>query len=90
MKKIVRKLTADYIREQKLNLDEIWLICSPRMSDEVRRNAQEAAIACGAKQVTWVQTGGVITAHGGPGAFGVVGISRKCDIVRIQDIFQRR
>lgn len=77
MKKIVGKLTADYIREQNLNLDEIWLICSPRMSDEVRKNAEEAALRCGARKVTWVRTGGVITTHGGPGAFGVVGISGK-------------
>lgn len=75
MKKVVGKLTADYIREQKLDLDEIWLICSPRMSDEVKENAEKAALRCGAKKVTWVRTGGVITTHGGPGAFGVVGIS---------------
>ena len=77
MKKIVGKLTSDYIREQKLDLGKIWLICTPRMSDDVRKNAEEAALACGAKKVEWVQTGGVITAHGGPGAFGVVGISGK-------------
>ena len=76
MKKIVGQLTESYIREQKLDLDEIWLICSPRMSDEVRENAEKAALDCGAKKVTWVQTGGVITCHGGPGAFGVVGISK--------------
>ena len=75
--KIVAGLVTDYIREQKLDLDEIWLICSPRMSDEVRENAEGAALKCGAKKVTWVQTGGVITTHGGPGAFGVVGISGK-------------
>ncbi len=77
MKKIVAGLVTDYIREHKLDLDEIWLICSPRMSDEVRENAEGAALKCGAKKVTWVQTGGVITTHGGPGAFGVVGISGK-------------
>ncbi|EOS71223.1 DegV family EDD domain-containing protein [Lachnospiraceae bacterium MD308] len=77
MKKIVSQLTANYIREQKLNLDEIWLICSPRMSEEVRQKAERAALDCGAKKITWVQTGCVITSHGGPGAFGVVGISEK-------------
>ena len=77
MKKIVGQLTENYIREQKFSLDEVWLICSPRMSDEVRRRAEQAALNCGVKKVTWVQTGGVITCHGGPGAFGVVGISEK-------------
>ena len=32
MKKIVGQLTENYIREQKFSLDEVWLICSPRMS----------------------------------------------------------
>lgn len=77
MKKIVAGLTESYIREQELDLDEIWLINSPRMSDEVRQRAEKAAVSCGARKVTWVQTGGVITTHGGPGAFGVVGISKK-------------
>lgn len=77
MKKIVSQLTENYIREQKLNLDEIWLICSPRMSEEVRQKAERAALDCGVKKITWVQTGCVITSHGGPGAFGVVGISEK-------------
>ena len=77
MKKIVSQLTENYIREQKLNLDEIWLICSPRMSEEVRQKTERAALDCGVKKITWVQTGCVITSHGGPGAFGVVGISEK-------------
>lgn len=77
MKKIVVQLTEDYIREQQLDLDEVWLIRTPRMSEEVRERAEKAALACGVKKVTWVKTGGVITTHGGPGAFGVVGISKK-------------
>lgn len=77
LERIVAQLTENYIKEQQLDLEEVWLICSPRMSDEVRRKAQEAAYGCGAKKVTWVKTGGVITCHGGPGAFGVVGISGK-------------
>lgn len=77
MKKIVAQLTEDYIREQQLDLDEVWLIRTPRMSEEVRERAEKAALACGVKKVTWVKTGGVITTHGGPGAFGVVGISKK-------------
>ncbi len=77
MKKIVPQLTADYMKEQQLDLEEIWLICSPGLSGEVKELSEAAAKQCGAKKITWVRTGGVITTHGGPGAFGVVGIRKK-------------
>ena len=31
----------------------------------------------GYQDVTWIQTGGVITSHGGPGAFGIAGIEKS-------------
>lgn len=77
MKKIVPNLTAAYIKEQQLDLEEIWLISTPRLSEEVKELAEAAAVQCGARKVSWVSTGGVITTHGGPGAFGVVGICKK-------------
>lgn len=75
MKKVAPQLVRDYIAGQALNKDEIWLIRAPGLDGEIRREAEEAARSCGIGKVTWVKTGGVITAHGGPGAFGVVGIS---------------
>lgn len=76
MKKIVPRLISDYITEQKLNKEEIWLIRTPGLSEEIIATAEQAAYLAGAKKVTWVSTGGVITCHGGPGAFGIVGISK--------------
>ena len=39
--------------------------------------AEQTAYDTGIKKVTWVPTGGVITCHGGPGAFGMVGLSKE-------------
>lgn len=77
MKKIAPQLTANYMKEQQLDLEEIWLIYSPGLDEEVKELSEAAARQCGAKKITWVRTGGVITTHGGPGAFGVVGIRKK-------------
>ena len=33
-----------------------------------------AEIAMGFEEIKWVKTGCVITCHGGPGAFGIVGM----------------
>ena len=47
-----------------------------QLSEEVKKLAEKAAYDCGVKTITWVKTGGVITTHGGPGAFGVVGFHK--------------
>lgn len=73
MGKIVPKLVKEYIAEQKLSLDEIYLIWAPGLAEETKKAAEAAAREAGVKKITWVRTGGVITCHGGPGAFGVVG-----------------
>lgn len=76
MKKIAPQLVKDYITGEQLDLQEIWLIHAPGLSPEVKKLAEDTAYECGAKKVTWVKTGGVITTHGGPGAFGVVGFHK--------------
>lgn len=73
MKKLVPQLVKDYIREKDLAPEEIWLIWAPGLDEEIKKQAETAARECGVKKITWVKTGGVITTHGGPGAFGVVG-----------------
>lgn len=75
MMKIVPKLVKDYIEEQQLAKDEIYLIWSPGLEEKMRKAAEEAAYESGVKKVTWVRIGGVITCHGGPGAFGIAGFS---------------
>lgn len=79
MKKIAPQLVEDYIKKENLDPEEIWLIHAPGLSEEIMKQVEAAAYGCGVKKVTWVKTGGVITTHGGPGAFGVVGFSEvKC------------
>lgn len=77
MKKIVPNLVKDYIEEQQLSLDEIYLIWAPGLAEETRKAAEVAACESGVKKITWVQTGGVITCHGGPGAFGIAGFTHN-------------
>lgn len=73
MKKVAPQLAVDYIMDNQLDREEIWLICAPGLEEETKTLCEEAVKSCGVKKITWVKTGGVITTHGGPGAFGVVG-----------------
>ncbi len=70
------KLVQDFTEKYQLKKDHVWLLWAIGLSEE-RRQAIEAAVrAYGYQDVTWIQTGCVITTHGGPGAFGLVGLTR--------------
>lgn len=73
---VAPKLVADYAASEDLDREELWLIWAPGFPDEVRTAVEESAGACGFKTVHWIKTGGVITTHGGPSAFGVVGFAK--------------
>ena len=73
MQNLIPALVEEYIESEELDLREIFLIRTPGLAEDVIQAAEAAAIKKGAKKVTWISTGGVITCHGGPGAFGVVG-----------------
>lgn len=75
LSKIAPQLVYDYAEENKLNRDKLWLIWAIGTTDEVMKAAYEAAVDCCFKKIEWVKTGCVITCHGGPGAFGVVGMA---------------
>lgn len=69
------RLVSNYTEKNALEKDELWLIWGPGFQDAVKAAAEKAAYDCGFRKVTWVKTGGVITTHGGPSAFGIVGFS---------------
>lgn len=77
MKKIVPKLISDYIELYNLSKDHVYLIDTPYLSEEVKSIAENTLGELGVKSFTWMKTGCVITCHGGPGAFGIVGVSQN-------------
>lgn len=76
-KKVIPKLIADFAAKHALKKDLIRFIHSPGLSDECRAAAEETARAMGFAQIEWMKTGCVITSHGGPRAFGIVGMDGK-------------
>ena len=76
---MVRKKLAPQLkaREEELRAAQEAEEAARRAEEEARRAAEEAARACGFQTIHWVKTGGVITTHGGKGAFGIVGFAAK-------------
>ena len=77
MQKVVADVVADYADAYNLDREVLWLIYTVDLGEDVRRIAEQTALAKGFSRVRWIQTGGVITTHAGPGAFGMAGFSRK-------------
>lgn len=75
MKKVVKNLILDYCKEQELLREEIWMGCTYGFSDELKNDAINTAYELGFKKVNWLNTGGVITTHGGSNAFCMAGFS---------------
>ena len=63
----------DFIAKHNISREHIYFIHTPYMDEEIRTVLDAEAATMGIQKVTWIRTGCVITTHGGPGAFGVVG-----------------
>lgn len=77
MGKLARTLLHDFDSKHALQRDHIYFIVTPYMDEAVRTALNDEAALMGFQKITWVKTGCVITCHGGPGAFGIVGTSSK-------------
>ena len=73
MTKVAPQLLREFTQKHALGKDHIYFIYTPFMEEGIRTVLDAEAAALGYKKVTWMRTGCVITCHGGPGAFGIVG-----------------
>lgn len=75
MDRVAPKLLEDFAEEQQLNRDMIAFVYSPGLSRSIQDDVTRRAEQLGFKEILWIQTGGVVSTHSGPGAFGVCGFS---------------
>ncbi|MBQ8313022.1 MAG: DegV family EDD domain-containing protein [Clostridia bacterium] len=71
--RIAPVLLREFAQKHELKKEQIYFICTPYMEENVRTVLDAEAKALGFEKITWIKTGCVITCHGGPGAFGIVG-----------------
>ena len=75
--KLIPKLIGDFSEKHRLEKKMLYFIWSPGLEEACRQVAEECAAAHGFQQVIWMKTGCVITCHGGPGCFGIVGFAGR-------------
>lgn len=73
MTKLAPQLLREFTEKHSLNKEHLYFIVTPYMEEAIRTVLDAEAKALGYKEITWMKTGCVITCHGGPGAFGIVG-----------------
>lgn len=73
MTKLAPVLLREFTEKHNLSKEHIYFINTPYMDEAIRNVLDAEAAALGYKKITWMRTGCVITSHGGPGAFGIVG-----------------
>ena len=71
--KVAPLLLKEFAAKHNLKKDHLYFINTPYMNEGVREALNAEAAAIGFEKITWIKTGCVITCHGGPGAFGIVG-----------------
>jgi len=70
-----QKLLQEYPEKYHFQKDKLTLICGLGLPEEIKAQVEAAAKELGFNQLEWIPTGGVVSVHGGPSAFGMVGIS---------------
>lgn len=76
MEKVLPSVIREFTARENLDLEHIYLIRGPYFEEDLVRAVEETLRSLGCHHFTWVPTGCVITCHGGPGAFGIVGASK--------------
>ncbi|MDZ5712610.1 DegV family protein [Jeotgalibacillus haloalkalitolerans] len=68
------KLFSDYLKEFDIDREQLYLIYSIGLDEEIKQRMDEVAKENGFRNVRWIQAGGMISTHSGPGGFGVAGL----------------
>lgn len=77
MEKLVPELLRNFTLEQSLSRTHLWLIRTVGLPENICKLAEKMAAELKYKSIQWIQPASVITTHGGPRAFGVVGFTES-------------
>ncbi|GGD23079.1 DegV family protein [Pontibacillus salipaludis] len=70
------KLFHDYLKEFNIDRKQLYFIYSIGLDEKIKQRMEEVAKENGFENVRWIQAGGMISTHSGPGGFGVAGLEQ--------------
>lgn len=72
----LKKALTDFFNDYDIDPDTVIFGGAPGYAPEHKQMAFDIAASNGVKNLEWIDTGAVISSHGGPGAIGWVGVER--------------
>lgn len=75
MEKAVLALVDDFIAREPLDVSRVGLIRNEGLDEGLQQQVEAKVRAAGFQEVTWIETGGVISSHCGPGSFGIAALA---------------
>lgn len=73
----LNKMLTDYFTENDIDPDTVLVGGAPGVTEAHKETVFKHLADNNVPSTTWYQTGAVISSHGGPGAIGITGITRK-------------
>lgn len=77
MEKIIRTTLGYMISKYDYDHELLHFFYSYGLDEGIMERTEKMVKDMGFKEITWLMTGGVISSHSGPGAFGVCGITKE-------------
>jgi DegV family protein with EDD domain len=71
---VAEKLIRDYFEQYDIDREQLYLLYSIGLDDEIKQRMAGIAKEAGFKNVKWIQAGAMISTHAGPGGFGIAGL----------------
>lgn len=77
MKRVSNKLISDFTKKYNLETETLFLLFIEGLSEAIKQEAEKTGKELGYSNILWVKAGGVISTHGGPAGFGMVGVEKQ-------------
>jgi DegV family protein with EDD domain len=71
---VSEKLMRDYLEQYDIDREQLFLLYSIGLDDEIKHRMDEIAKEAGFQNVKWIQAGAMISTHAGPGGVGIAGL----------------
>lgn len=74
MRIVAKKLMEEYLDAYNINREQIYLLYSIGLDETIKEDMESLAKQHGFKNISWIEAGGMISSHSGPGGFGIAGL----------------
>lgn len=73
MSRVAEKYVNEYIDRYNFDKEQLYVLYSLGLEEQIKQRVESIIKEKGFEKIIWIQTGCVISTHGGPGAIGIAG-----------------